>query len=146
MLTVPVSFMCVASCTAAAASLTCQLAGKCLWPGLLKTHAQERGQHPNAMLLLLMAPLCCCCCDVPLMEAADKCASKPTDSTPNSTGWPSSCAGTAVGASCKAPCDTAAGATGVGYTIDCNDVDLWGDVTGSCTGDNATAVHHAAVQ
>ncbi|WIA12256.1 hypothetical protein OEZ85_012321 [Tetradesmus obliquus] len=65
--------------------------------------------------------------------AADKCASKPTDSTPNSTGWPSSCAGTAVGASCKAPCDTAARATGVGYTIDCNDVDLWGDVTGSCT-------------
>uniref|UniRef100_A0A383VYJ3 Sushi domain-containing protein n=1 Tax=Tetradesmus obliquus TaxID=3088 RepID=A0A383VYJ3_TETOB len=65
--------------------------------------------------------------------AADKCASKPTDSTPNSTGWPASCAGTAVGASCKAPCDTAAGATGVGYTIDCNDVDLWGDVTGRCT-------------
>ncbi|WIA18662.1 hypothetical protein OEZ85_003366 [Tetradesmus obliquus] len=60
------------------------------------------------------------------------CLSAPTASTPNSPGWPATCAGTAVGNSCKAPCDTAAGATGTSYTASCIAGGKW-NVTGNCT-------------
>lgn len=106
---------------------------------LLQTGQQQQSSCQHTMCLTIVAStphsgcvpaqtaLLLCHC-VP--AAAEVCADVPTDNTPNSSGWPSSCANTAVDKTCTAPCKT--GSTG-GYVAKCIAADTW-DVTGSCTG------------
>jgi hypothetical protein len=89
---------------------------------------------PQLLPLLIML-VCTYLCE---KCAGSACRSPPPDDAPNSTGWPGSCEGTAVGRSCRATCNTAAGATGNGYTARCTGTDVW-EVTGSCTSELKTA-------
>jgi hypothetical protein len=102
-------------------------------------HIQATACLPAPALSLYITPhavaepkLACSCTPTLCFCTGSACADAPPDDTPNSTGWPVTCAGTAVGRSCRAVCNTAAGATGTGYTARCIDMDVW-RVTGTCT-------------